>query len=275
MDMLNKEGIATPFDQDGDLFPAIMLGFEDIAFPNLRRLDSMIGEIGGSAEWAVGVLPLVWRGGQAIGMLTSQSSLSRKDLSPEELWQERLHYTEEEFMLIQDARFEHKPFFTIKDILEEPFAGGISAFGAITDNYYLPILEGVKINRENKQVQVNVLSVNSLGIMECWHMAYECKASIDRTADLMKSPKEKLAGLESGRLEAQIGRMLSEPKQRGRYRIFFNNEYYPALIPVRDKMVILQNAIGSLIDRGAIDQHDVEIIRATQRLAPEWFVNAS
>jgi hypothetical protein len=43
----------------------------------------MIGEIGGSAEWVVGSLPLVWRGGQSLGMLTSQSSLTRKDLSPE------------------------------------------------------------------------------------------------------------------------------------------------------------------------------------------------
>jgi len=86
MDILNKNNIATPFDKDGDLFPALVLGFEDIKFSDGRRLDAMIGEIGGSAEWAVGVLPLVWRGGQAIGMLTSQSSLTRKNLSPEELW---------------------------------------------------------------------------------------------------------------------------------------------------------------------------------------------
>ncbi len=112
MDVLNKVGVATPFDKDGDLMPAVVLGMEGLNFPDQRRLDSMIGEIGGSAEWAVGVLPLVWRGGQAIGMLTSHSSLMRKDLPPEERWKERFHFTEEEFMLIQDARFERKPYRT-------------------------------------------------------------------------------------------------------------------------------------------------------------------
>ena len=114
MDILNNNGIATPFDKDGDLFPALILGCEDTKFPDGRRIDAMIGEIGGSAEWVVGVLPLVWRGGQAIGMLTSQSSLTRDDLTAEDLWNERFHYTEEEFMLIQDARFEQKPFFSIE-----------------------------------------------------------------------------------------------------------------------------------------------------------------
>ena len=125
MKQLNEMGVATPFDKDGDLFPSLVLGLDDLKFPDGRPLNSMVGEIGGSAEWAVGVLPLVWRGGQALGMLTSQSSLTRKDLSPEELWNERFHYTEEELMLIQDARFEQKPYFTINDIMERPFAGGV------------------------------------------------------------------------------------------------------------------------------------------------------
>jgi hypothetical protein len=126
---LNAMGVATPYDQDGDLFPALMLGVDGLRFPDGRGLLSMIGEIGGSAEWAVGVLPLVWRGGQALGMLTSQSSLTRKDLSPEELWAERFHYTEDEAIEIQDARFEHKPWFTIEDILERPFAGASARSG--------------------------------------------------------------------------------------------------------------------------------------------------
>jgi len=96
MDKLNSIGVATPFDKDGDLFPALVLGLEGLHFPDGRNLNSMIGEIGGSAEWAVGSIPLVWRGGQSLGMLASQSSLTRKDLSPEELWNERFHYTEEE-----------------------------------------------------------------------------------------------------------------------------------------------------------------------------------
>ena len=274
MDILNDLGIATPFDKDGDLFPALMLGFKDISFPDGRGLYSMIGEIGGSAEWAVGVLPLVWRGGQAIGMLTSQSSLTRRDLSPAELWKERLHYTEEEFMLIQDARFEHKPYFTIKDILEDPFAGGISAFGSITDNYFLPFMKGATINHRNDTVTVNVLTIDSLGIMENWELTFKCLDGLAKTVELMKSPKEKLAGLDNSALKKAIGEMLNDERSSQRFRIFFNNEYYPALIPVRDKMVLLPNAINTLIERGALNEQDRRIIELTKELAGDWFINA-
>jgi fructose-1,6-bisphosphatase/sedoheptulose 1,7-bisphosphatase-like protein len=273
MDILNKNGIATPFDKDGDLFPAIMLGFEDIGFPNGKNLNTMNGEIGGSAEWAVAVLPLVWRGGQALGMLTSQSSLTRKDLSPEEKWKERFHFTEEEFMQIQDARFEQKPYFTIKDIVEDPFAGGIAAFGAITDNYYLPFMKGVKAHRDDDTVEVNVLAVNSLGIMECWQFIFKCEQSIDHTIELMKSPKEQLANLEGKQLESAISKMLNDSNARRRFRMFFNNEYYPALIPVRNRMVTLPRAIDTLIDRGALMPQDREIVWITQEQAQDWFIS--
>ncbi|GAH99737.1 unnamed protein product, partial [marine sediment metagenome] len=62
---------ATPFDEDGDLFPALVMGLDGLSFPDGRGLHSMIGEIGGSAEWTVGALPLVWRGGQGLGMIMS------------------------------------------------------------------------------------------------------------------------------------------------------------------------------------------------------------
>jgi len=272
MDILNQAGVSTPFDTDGDLLPAVVLGMDDLIFPDGRGLHSMIGEIGGSAEWAVGVLPLVWRGGQAIGMLTSQSSLTREDLSPEEKWKERFHFTEEEFMLIQDARFERKPYFTIADILDDPFAGGISAFGAITDNYYLPFMKGVTANADNNQIAVNVLVVNSLGMVECWLMSFQCRRNLEHSIRLMISPKEKLERLGGPQLEKAIGRMLEDEDSIRRFRIFFNNEYYPALIPVQNKMVILRHAVDSLISRGALNEHDREIITVTERLAREWFI---
>ncbi|MFC1475170.1 fructose-bisphosphatase class II, partial [Candidatus Zixiibacteriota bacterium] len=273
MDQLNKAGVATPFDKDGDLLPAIVIGMEGFKFPDGRGLTSMIGEIGGSAEWAVGVLPLVWRGGQAIGMLTSQSSLTRKDLSPDELWKERFHFTEEEFMQIQDARFERKPYFTIYDILDDPFAGGIGAFGAITDSYYIPYMKGVTVEPEDNMVNVSVLAVNSLGIVECWQMKYKCLTNLAHSTKLLGSPKEALKNISKTDLEKKIAEMLDDPIMSKRYRVFFNNEYYPAIIPVRDKMVFLHKALETLIERGALDDQDRTIVSITEKLASDWFTH--
>lgn len=274
MDALNKAGVATPFDKDGDLLPAVILGLDGLQFPDDRGLHSMIGEIGGSAEWAVGVLPLVWRGGQAIGMLTSQSSLTRKDLTPDELWKERFHFTEDEFMQIQDARFERKPYFTISDILDDPFAGGVSAFGAITDNYYIPFMEGVKADPKKDKITANVLFVNSLGMVECWQLKFKCKESLKHTTELLMSPKEYLEDLSGDKLDKAIGKMLDNERLAKRFWIFFTNEYYPAIIPVRDKMVLLHKAVETLIDRGALNDKDREIVAATERLAKNWFINS-
>ena len=274
MDVLNKAGVSTPFDKDGDLLPAVILGMDELRFPDDRGLHSMIGEIGGSAEWTVGVLPLVWRGGQAIGMLTSHSSLTRKDLSPEEKWKERFHFTEDEFMLIQDARFERKPYFTIGDILDDPFAGGVSAFGAITDNYYLPFMRGATSDPENNRINVNVLVVNSLGMVECWLMAFKCNHNLEKSSRMMISPKEELEKLTGKELEKAVGKMLGDELSRKRFRIFFNNEYYPALIPVQNKMVLLHKVVESLAGRGALNEADREIIAITERLAGEWFFDS-
>lgn len=271
MDALNDAGVATPTDKDGDLFPTLVLGLEGLKFPGGQQLNAIIGEIGGSAEWAVGVLPLVWRGGQALGMLTSHSALTRTGASSEEKWRERFHFTEEEFMLIQDARFEHKPYFTIDDILERPFAGGVSAFGAITDNIYLPFMKGVQRN-EDDSVTVWTLTITSLGQMEAWELTFKPRHTLDKSIDLLISPKESLAELSDSDLEKAIGRLLHNGRQRRRYRIFFTSEYYPSLIPVNNRLVVLHRAIDSLIERGAWSEIDRKIIDITTRLEPDWFM---
>ncbi len=271
MDDLNKIGVSTPFDIDGDLMPGILMGLQGLQFPDGRGLSSMIGEIGGSAEWAVGVLPLVWRGGQALGMLTSQSALTRKNVSADDLWDNRFHFTEEEFMQIQDARFERKPYFTIEDIVDDPFAGGIAAFGAITDNYYLPFIKGVEFSYEKNRVSVSVLTVNSLGVVQNWDLTFSGKTSLEASLNKMLSPKEQLNSLRGDKLESAIGAMLDDKKANERYHMFFNNEYYPALIPVRHQMFMLHDAVNGLIERGALNKQDKEIIEITERLAPHWF----
>lgn len=273
MDTLNKAGVATPFDKDGDLMPGLVMGMSGLRFPDGRNLSSMIGEIGGSAEWAVGVLPLVWRGGQAIGMLTSQSSLTRKDLTPDGLWKERFHFTEDEFMQIQDARFERKPFFTIDDIIEDPYAGGIAAFGGITDNYFVPEMKGVEVNQQKGLIHCSVLTINSLGLIQLWQFTFKTKTNLENSAQLMSSPKDQLALLSNSDLEKAIAAMTTDHELLERYRIFFINEYYPALIPVRDKMVLLHKVIDGLIERGALEDQDRQIIEFTEKIIPDWFTH--
>lgn len=275
MDQLNAIGIATPFDEDGDLFPALVMGLAGLSFPDSRGLHSMIGEIGGSAEWTVGALPLVWRGGQSLGMITSQSALTRKDLSPEELWNERFHYTEDELMLLQDARFEQKPFFTLNDIMEDPFAGGVSAFTAISDNYFLPQLEGVTIDKEKGLITTNTIMINSLGNVEHWQLTFKCVNGLKDTAKKMRSPKTELRDLDNAQIEKQIKVMANDEVKRPRLRHFFVNEYYPAIIHTAGRMVVLEKTVEALIARGALSEYDHTIVRAAIEAAPEWFTKAA
>jgi fructose-1,6-bisphosphatase/sedoheptulose 1,7-bisphosphatase-like protein len=274
MDQLNAIGVATPFDKDGDLFPAVVMGLGGLRFPDGRGLHSMIGEIGGSAEWTVGALPLVWRGGQSLGMLTSQSSLTRKDLSPEELWNERFHYTEEELILLQDARFEQKPFFTVDDLMETPFSGGVSAFSAISDNYFLPQLEGVKVNREKGLITTNTLLINSLGNIEQWQLCFKCARGFEVTAKRIRSPKSEMRELKKPQMERRVKHMANDEMQRLRLKQFFVNEYYPAIIHTGSKMVVLEKTIESMIARGVFSEHDRDIVTAAKEAVPEWFTGA-
>lgn len=271
MDQLNGMGVATPYDQDGDLFPAVVMGLDGLRCPDGRGFHSMIGEIGGSAEWTVGALPLVWRGGQSLGMLTSQSSLTRRDLSPEELWNERFHYTEEELILLQDARFEQKPFFTVYDLMDEPFAGGVSTFGAISDNYFFPHLQGVKVDRERGLITTNTLMVNSLGNIEHWQLTFKCIEGMEVTGQKMQSPKSELHGLDEADIDKQIKAMVDDQLKRFRLKQFFVNEYYPAIIHTDGKMVVLENTVEGLIARGALSEYDRTIVKAVVRDVPEWF----
>ena len=273
MDELNSMGVATPFDKDGDLFPAVVMGLDGLRLADGRGFHSMIGEIGGSAEWTVGALPLVWRGGQSLGMLTSQSSLTRKDLSPQELWDERFHYTEDELILLQDARFEQKPFFTVYDLMERPFAGGVSAFCAISDNYFFPQLEGAKIDHDKNLLSTNTIMVNSLGNIEHWQLIFKAVDGVEDAAKRMQSPKATLRGHDKSEIEKQVKAMVDDPTMRFRLKQFFVNEYYPAIIHTDGKMVVLEKTVEALIARGALSEHDKEIVRAVVEYFPEWFAS--
>jgi hypothetical protein len=75
------------------------------------------------------------------------------------------------------------------------------------------------------------------------------------------SDHNQIRGLECSTKECHLDR-----------RPLFNNECYPALIPVHDKIVLLHKAVRALIQRGALDEHDQEISDIIECLAGEWFV---
>jgi len=105
-----------------------------------------------------------------------------------------------------------------------------------------------------------------------WNLVFQCRHNIEDTKRRFQCPKEELAGLTGNDLEKKIGEHLDDPKKRQRFRIFFINEYYPAIIHSRDKMVLLQKSIETLIDRGALRDRNREITRIVSKLAPEWFI---
>ena len=148
---------------------------------------------------------------------------------------------------------------------------GLSAFGAITDNYFVPEMTGVTADKNNGKLYCTVFTVNSLGLIQLWKFTFNCDKGYDSTIKALKSPKEQLANLSGKDLEKAIGAMLDNLPLRKRFRIFFNNEYYPALIPVRDQMVMLHQVIEALLKRGVLNEQDKQIIEITERLCPDWF----
>jgi hypothetical protein len=56
---------------------------------------------------------------------------------------------------------------------------------------------------------------------------------------------------------------------------FFVNEYYPAIIHTSGKMVVLEKTVESLITRGALGEHDRQIVGAVLKAVPEWFSDAA
>ena len=128
----------------------------------------------------------------------------------------------------------------------------MSVFTAISDNYFLPELKGVQVDRERGLIATDTLMINSLGIMEHWRLVFKCREGIEMTAHLMRSPKMDLVGLSKDELERKIKGMADDPVQRFRLHQFFVNEYYPAIIHTGDQMVLLMKTVESVIARGVL-----------------------
>jgi hypothetical protein len=155
--------------------------------------------------------------------------------------------------------------------MDDPFAGGVSAFGAISDNYFFPHLQGVKVDRERGLITTNTFMVNSLGNIEHWQLTFKCIEGIEATGKKMRSPKSALRGLDEADIDKEIKAMVDDQLKRFRLKQFFVNEYYPAIIHTDGKMVVLENTVEGLIARGALGEYDRAIVKAVVRDVPEWF----
>jgi len=159
-------------------------------------------------------------------------------------------------------------------LMETPFSGGVSAFCAISDNYFLPQLEGVKMDRKKGLITTNTLLINSLGNIEQWQLCFKCARGFEATAKRIRSPKSELRELKEAQMERKVKDMANDEMQRLRLKQFFVNEYYPAIIHTGSKMVVLEKTIESMIARGVFSEHDRDIVTAAKEAVPEWFTGA-
>ena len=159
--------------------------------------------------------------------------------------------------------------------MEKPFAGGVSAFCSISDNYYLPQLSGVTIDKEKGLFTTNTLVINSLGNVEIWRMTFQCTQGFDYTAQRMNSPKMSLRVSEVDKIESAVKEMADDEIKRLRLKQFVVNEYYSAIIYTSGKMAVLENTIEALIKREVLSEHDRDIVRAVVKAVPEWFTSSA
>ena len=60
---------------------------------------------------------------------------------------------------------------------------------------------------------------------------------------------------------------------RFKFKQFFINEYYPAIIHTNGKMIVLDHSIDQMIERDVLQTHDRWIIDGIQKAIPEWFTH--
>jgi hypothetical protein len=115
--------------------------------------------------------------------------------------------------------------------------------------------------------------VNSLGNIEHWQLIFKAVDGIEHAAKKMQSPKAKLRGRDKSEIGKQVKAMAADATLRSRLRQFFVNEYYPAIIHTDGKMIVLERTVEALIARGALSEHDKDIVRAVVEYFPEWFAS--
>ncbi|MFP3870002.1 MAG: hypothetical protein ACLFVT_03860, partial [Syntrophobacteria bacterium] len=119
------------------------------------------------------------------------------------------------------------------------------------------------------------LMSNSLGNVEHWQLTFRPVEGFETTVKKLASPKSELRSLKTDRIEAHVKAMAADGVRRFRLKQFFVNEYYPAIIHTAGKMVVLERTVEALISRGALSEHDRDIVRAVVRAVPEWFTSAA
>jgi len=141
-------------------------------------LSSMIGEIGGSAEWAVAPSPRMARRPGYRHRSHARAPSPGRTFSPQELWNERFHlyrgraYPSPGRPLRAEAPFVHPS----TGLMERPFAGRSERLlRHLRHSYFLAPARGVTVDREKGLFTTNHAHDQLPGNVEHWQMTFKAR----------------------------------------------------------------------------------------------------
>ncbi|MEK7375801.1 MAG: fructose-bisphosphatase class II, partial [Candidatus Margulisiibacteriota bacterium] len=291
-DFLNR-GFNFIQDQDGDLLPMLAIAAGLFCFEhNHAPLDGMWGEVGGASEFALG-LPLYWLGGWAKARFASKSGLGMKrgedriedlvldmlkkggnaeeiiELS-NELWACRYKFSNEELGSIRAEGFDPYRSYGIEELFIDADKPGIAAYGNITPNFHFD-MPGTQIGTNTASVPV--LVADNTGALYALNFKFGFESRED-LREKFRPISNKLLSLS----EPEIGKYLADKvfnssRSSEMWRVQFGQKYYSYFTPISGRFLLDEEVIASAVKGGALPPKDLEVIRATQKLAPEWFAS--
>lgn len=261
-------------DKDGDVMPPIAAALGQYFFENGYPYHGVAANIGGSAEAGL-LVPVIWRGGSVLLEFASKKGLKTKD------WGDRKKYSEKELATIKEYGFDPEAPFALEEAFGNPFADGIAAFGAITDNYSVAAdlsagrgLLGVEFGIEG--VKAHALEISPNGRAEILHAVYDYAQDRAATEALLTPHVTTLLGLKSeNEIEMRVAQMLKENELRLKTEL--GQDYYLALSVEADRFMIDNETYKSLREKGKnqrFTEADDAIIAAVKNQRPEWFLEA-
>ncbi len=104
--------------------------------------------------------------------------------------------------------------------------------------------------------------------MRHWELSFDCVDGLESTRERMRTPKDWLSECGEDGRRGLLSRLLADERERERLRICVSNEFYPGLIRNAGRWVPLDRTFAALVQRGALTDRDLRILRAIRETAP-------